>query len=256
MHDGRLETECGDDSCGVICLADARLDQQGSTRCNPLGRLRGDAAVQGKSIRPTIESHPGLMVPRLRRHRADRGGRHVRRVGDDHIGVATNRLRQRRIEITLVHVAADGCQVATRTSRCSSVDVGGMHLDVGDAVCERETDCTRSATDIDHHVRITFDGLRNEQGRPAAGDEHTRFDENAEATELGPPEKLLEWRTGDALRYGLLEVFTGEGIEKKTGFDLGVHAACSAQPLGDARGGAGLFWHFCLSRRRQLRLTA
>ena len=130
-----------------------------------------------------------------------------------------------------------------------------MHLDVGDAVCERETDCTRSATDIDHHVRITFDGLRNEQGR-AAGDEHTRFDENAEATELGPPEKLLEWRTGDALRYGLLEVFTGEGIEKKTGFDLGVHAACSAQPLGDARGGAGLFWHFCLSRRRQLRLTA
>ena len=135
--------------------------------------------------------------------------------------------RQRVEQVALVHVRADGRQIAAGAPDGGRFDVDGVQRDAVDEGRDRQAHRTRTAGQVDDR------GARPGQCRRPAGEqfgalarhEHTRVDRHAQPAELGPAHDVFERESGDPpLHHGREGRRCGRRVDEQSSLVLGEHA--------------------------------
>jgi len=111
-------------------LVFARLDQQAAARYQPAGCRGGDPPQDVEAVRTPVERHPRLVFAGLQRQQPDGRGGNVRHVRDHDVDPTAQSPGQRLVEITFVHLAAGGGEVAPGAPHGSGLDVDGVQVDL------------------------------------------------------------------------------------------------------------------------------
>ena len=94
-----------------------------------VARVRDDPAVDVEPVRAAVERDPRLVVAGLGGHGGDRVGRHVRRVGDQHVDPPAQGVRQRGVQVALEdplgRQVAPGARHATGSTSAAYTSTSG-----------------------------------------------------------------------------------------------------------------------------------
>ena len=94
-----------------------------------VGRVGDDPALHVEPVAAAVEGDPRLVVAGLGRHGGDRLGRHVRRVGDQHVHPPAQVVRQRGVQVALEDSRRPGGSAAAHATQ-HRIQVRGVHLDL------------------------------------------------------------------------------------------------------------------------------
>ncbi len=214
------------------CLWVARLHEQVPFRSEPDCRQVGEASHDVEAVTPAVECTAGLVVAGLRGHQPEGVGGDVRRARDQHVHPASERGRQRRVEIARVDGPADRLDVAAGAPDSHRVDVSRMQLHRAHGSRDGDPDGPRAAAQVEHDsTRLDQRrGLADQQLGAAAGHEDTWLERDALPAELRPTDDLLERDSGDPSRDHVLEEVGRGGLgDQQRGLLLREDASGRAQ---------------------------
>ena len=176
-------------SAGACRLAG--LDQQDASGREPARRDRDHPPGHVEPVGAAVQGDPRLVVAGLRRHQADRVGRHVRGVGDEHIHPCPSR-RAAVVEVARRTRAGAG-RLRRRTDR-DRVDIDGVQLGTSSRAAST---AAATAPEPQHRSTTTARGgasraASRPAARSAAGARRRRLHGDPQPAELDPAEDVLQ----------------------------------------------------------------
>ena len=231
----RGQTRGRHDLGGERSLALARLEQEGATRRQPLRRLGGDPAGDVQTVTAAVQSDPGLVLARLRRHQRDVPARHVGHVRQEDVDPPAQGGRERLVQVAGVDLT-EAAEIEPGARDGSPIDVGGVQLHGPYSGGEGRTQGAGPAAQIDDDRvgRRQPDRALDQELGAATRHEDAGSDGDPQSAELRPAHDLLQRQAAHPpLDHRLQLGRCSGGLDQQARLVLGGHAARCPQPVDD-----------------------